>query len=83
MGGTRRGVRSGIISGGAAVVIWEMVPIVSGATLSAATGIYSLLPAFGIALAAVIIVSLCTKVDSDKVSELFERLKNNTSEAIQ
>ena len=80
---TMSGAVAGIISGGAAVVIWEMVPIVSGATLSAATGIYSLLPAFGIALAAVIIVSLCTRVDGDKVSELFERVKTSGSEAIR
>ena len=50
-------------------------------SLSAATGIYSLLPAFIIALAAVIIVSLCTKVDRQKVDELFARANAKETEA--
>lgn len=85
---TMSGAVAGIISGGASVVIWEMLPIIPGAdgnfiTLSVSTGIYSLLPAFAIALAAVIIVSLCTKVDKDKVNELFVRAKSKESKAIE
>lgn len=84
---TMSGAVAGIISGGASVVIWEMLPVVNAGeklvTLSAATGIYSLLPAFAIALAAVIIVSLCTKVDKQSVDELFNKVKKNSAEAIQ
>lgn len=83
---TMSGAVAGIISGGASVVIWEMVPMIpsDGAmlTLSAGTGIYSLLPAFAIALAAIIIVSLCTKVDSAKVADLFQKVKTGSGEAI-
>lgn len=42
-------------------------------TLSSETGVYSLLPAFFLALAAVVIVSLVTKVDKEKVEELFKK----------
>ncbi len=39
----------------------------------AATGIYSLAPAFLIAMAAVIVVSLITKINGAKVNELFAK----------
>lgn len=82
---TMNGAVAGIISGGASVVIWETIPMIPAdgafASLSAATGIYSLLPAFIIALAAVIIVSLCTKVDRQKVDELFARANAKETEA--
>ncbi len=82
---TMSGAVAGILTGGAAVVIWEMVPMIPGAdgfvTLSAGTGIYSLLPAFFLALAAIIIVSLCTTVDKDKVEDLFARAKENKTQA--
>ena len=64
---TIQGAVAGIIAGGASVIIWENVPVLSG------TGIYSLAPAFFIALAAVVVVSLITKIDQQKVDELFER----------
>ena len=69
------GAVAGIITGGVSVVVWEM--FFNG------TGIYSLLPAFVLALAAVIIVSLCTKVDKDKVDELFTRANAKDSKAIE
>ena len=62
---TIQGAVAGIITGGAAVIIWESVPVL------AATGIYSLAPAFVLAMAAVIVVSLMTKIDGAKVNELF------------
>lgn len=66
---TMPGAVAGIIAGGVSVVLWESIPALSG------TGIYSLAPAFVIALVAVIVVSLCTKVDNEKVSDLFTRAK--------
>lgn len=64
---TIQGAVAGIITGGAAVIIWENVPAL------AATGIYSLAPAFVLAMAAVIAVSLMTKIDGTKVNELFAK----------
>ncbi|MGN0670304.1 MAG: sodium:proline symporter, partial [Oscillospiraceae bacterium] len=66
---TMPGAVAGIVVGGASVIIWENVPVF------AQTGIYSLLPAFVLALIAVIVVSLATKVDKDKVDELFKAAK--------
>ena len=66
---TMPGAVAGIITGGVSVVVWESVPVFSS------TGVYSLLPAFGLAFLAVIIVSLATKVNREKVDELFARAK--------
>jgi len=83
---TMSGAVAGILTGGASVVIWEMVPMIPGAdgfvTLSVGTGVYSLLPAFFLALVAIVVVSLCTKVDGAKVDDLFARAKSNQSQAI-
>ncbi len=70
------GAVAGAATGGAAVIIWENVPALSG------TGVYSLLPAFFLAMAAVVIVSLCTKVDKEKVDELFAKVEATTVDAI-
>ena len=64
---TMPGAVAGIVVGGATVVIWENVPVLAG------TGIYSLLPAFVLAMIAIIAVSLATKVDMDQVEDLFKR----------
>ena len=66
---TMPGAVAGIIAGGASVILWESIPVLSG------TGVYSLLPAFFIALVAVVVVSLITKVDGKKVDELFAKAK--------
>ncbi len=66
---TMPGAVAGIAAGGASVIIWENVPAFAG------TGIYSLLPAFAIAMIAVIAVSLMTKVDKEKVDALFTAAK--------
>ncbi len=66
---TMPGAVAGIIAGGVSVILWESIPVLSG------TGVYSLLPAFFIALVAVVVVSLMTKVDGKKVDELFAKAK--------
>ena len=74
---TIQGAVAGIITGGVAVVVWENVKVFSE------TGVYSLLPAFFIALAAVIIVSLVTKVDPKKVDVLFAKAEATDVDAIE
>ena len=64
---TIQGAVAGIISGGAGVIIWEL--FFNG------TGIYSLLPAFVLAMVCVVVVSLLTKVDAAKADDLFARAK--------
>lgn len=66
---TMPGAVAGIIIGGASVIVWESVPLFSN------TGVYSLAPAFVLAMIAIIAVSLATKVDSEKVEELFSKAK--------
>ncbi|MGN0686919.1 MAG: sodium/proline symporter PutP [Oscillospiraceae bacterium] len=82
---TISGAVAGAVVGGASVIVWETIPffgyelLEDGArkalTLSSQTGLYSLIPAFFLAAAAIIIVSLMTKVDSKKVEELFAKAK--------
>jgi len=86
------GAVAGAAVGGISVVVWEMVPffgykaLENGAsaalTLSTETGIYSLLPAFALALVAVVAVSLITKVDKAKVEELFKKVESTTVDSI-
>jgi len=67
---TMPGAVAGIVAGGVSVVLWESIPALSG------TGIYSLAPAFAIAMIAIIVVSLMTKVDKEKVDDLFQKAKS-------
>lgn len=73
---TMSGAVAGIVVGGATVVVWENVKVLSG------TGVYSLLPAFVLAMIAVIVVSLMTKVDKEKVDELFRRAASSNIDAV-
>ncbi len=65
---TMSGAVAGVIAGGAGVIVWE--------AFFNWTGIYSLLPAFVLAAVCVIVVSLLTKVDGEKVNDLFARAKS-------
>ena len=63
------GAVAGIITGGASVIIWEQ--FFNG------TGIYSLLPAFVLALIAVVAGSLISGKTPEGVDELFEKAKTS------
>jgi sodium/proline symporter len=71
------GAAAGIISGGFAVMVWEYMICIPGAsgwtTLREATGLYSLAPAFVISLVCIITVSLATKEPQREVTEKFEQ----------
>lgn len=66
---TRAGALAGMLAGGAGVFLWKFVI----AKLGGVWAVYELLPAFLIALCADVIVSLCTKADSESV-EQFEQV---------
>ena len=66
--------RAGIVSGGLFVIVWDYLPIVSGQTPYAATGIYSLLLGFFISLICIVIVSLLTKAPSKEILDEFEKV---------
>ena len=64
---TLKGAIAGMVSGGAVVLLWENLPVCK------ATGLYSLIPGFFLALALVLVVSLCDKAPGREVTDLFER----------
>lgn len=68
------GAIAGIVSGGLFVIVWDYLPIVSGQTPYAATGIYSLLLGFFISLICIVIVSLLTKAPSKEILDEFEKV---------
>ena len=58
---TLAGAISGMATGALTVIIWDYLPIVSGATLYSATDLYSLVLGFVLALIVNVVVSLLTK----------------------
>lgn len=68
------GAVAGIVSGGVFVIVWDYLPLVGGATLYKATGIYSLLLGFFVSLACIVVVSLCTKKPDPEILEEFEQV---------
>jgi len=68
----RAGAIAGVIVGGLTVIIWSYIRLVDGATLGVATSLYSLVPGFFLAFAAIIVGSLVTKKPSDAILAEFE-----------
>lgn len=69
------GAMVGMISGAATVILWDYIPLMNGATLGSATGLYSLAVGFPIALVLMVVVSLCTKKPSSEIVSEFELIK--------
>ena len=63
---TYKGAVAGIVTGAATVLIWSEF-------LEEITSLYSLIPAFGLAFAAAVIVSLVDKAPSKEVEAVFEK----------
>jgi sodium/proline symporter len=66
------GAVTGIISGGATVLIWDYLPLVHGQTLGDATGLYSLLVGFVLSIVLIVVVSLLTKAPSEEILREFD-----------
>lgn len=64
------GAVAGMITGGVSVIVWEQ--------FCSGTGVYSLLPAFVLALIAVVVGSLVSGKQPEGVDELFEKAKAST-----
>ena len=71
------GAVAGIVSGGFTVIIWDYIPLVSGQTLGAVTGLYSLAIGFLISILLIVIVSLCTKAPDATILAEFDRVVSN------
>ncbi len=72
------GTVAGILSGGLTVIVWDYLPIISGRTIGAVTGVYSLLVGFAISMLSIVIISLCTKAPDAAIVEEFEKVNNYT-----
>ena len=73
---TLAGAISGMAVGALTVIVWDYIPLVDGATLYAATNLYSLVLGFAFALIVNVVVSLITKKPSQEVIDEFESIKS-------
>lgn len=72
---TRPAAAAGIIAGGVTVIVWDYLPILNGATLGTATGLYSLVPGFLLSLLFIIVVSLATqKTLPQSVTKMYDEV---------
>ena len=69
------GAISGMAVGTLTVIVWDYLPLVNGQTIYAATGLYSLVVGFFLALIVNVVVSLVTKKPSDEMVKEFESIK--------
>ncbi len=70
------GAIAGMATGALTVIVWDYLPIVNGQTIYAATGLYSLVVGFALALVVNVVVSLITKKPSKEITDEFESIKN-------
>ena len=69
------GALAGMIAGGVSVFVWKYLV----APLGGAFAIYELLPAFLVAIAVIIVVSLLTKAPNKEILDEFEAAKGNAT----
>ena len=69
------GAISGMTVGALTVIVWDYLPLINGDTIGTATGLYSLVPGFFLALIVNVIVSLVTKAPSKEITDEFDSIK--------
>lgn len=69
------GAISAMITGGTVVLIWEYIPF-AGKTLSAITGLYSIVPGFALGSLVMVVVSLLTKAPCAAILSDFDKVKS-------
>ncbi len=74
---TYKGAVAGIIVGALVDMVWLWLPI-SGATLTAITGVYELVPGFILGGIAAVLVTLIDKAPSAEVKAIFEKATDNS-----
>ena len=72
---TLAGAISGMAVGALTVIVWDYIPFVNGETFYSATGLYSLVLGFALALIVNVVVSLLTKKPSKEIIDEFESIK--------
>ena len=73
---TLAGAVAGMATGAVTVIVWDYLPLVNGETIYAATGLYSLVIGFALALVVNIVVSLISKKPSAEITNEFDSIKN-------
>ncbi len=75
---TYKGAVAGIVSGALVDMLWLWLPVSGGATLSAITGIYEIIPGFITGAVFAVVVTLLDKKPSEEVIAIFERATDNS-----
>ncbi len=75
---TYKGAVAGIIVGAAVDMLWLWLPVSAGATLTAITGIYEIIPGFILGALAAVIVTLLDKKPSAEVLAIYESATDNS-----
>ena len=73
---TLAGAVSGMATGALTVIVWDYLPLVNGETIYKATGLYSLVVGFALALVINVIVSLISKKPSQEMIDEYDSIKN-------
>lgn len=71
---TLAGAISGMATGALTVIIWDYLPLVNGETPYKATGLYSLVLGFALAMLVNVVVSLISKKPSKEIVKEFESI---------
>jgi len=75
---TYKGAVAGILVGAIVDMVWLWAPLCAGATLTAATGIYEIIPGFILGGIASVVVTLIDKAPSAEVEAIYERATDNS-----
>lgn len=75
---TYKGAVAGIIVGALVDMLWLWLPVLGGATLAGATGVYEIIPGFILGGIAAVAVTLLDKKPSAEVEAIFERATDNS-----
>ncbi len=75
---TYKGAVAGIVVGALVDMAWLWLPVCGGQTLTAATGVYEIIPGFVIGMLAAIVVTLIDKKPSLEVEAIFERATDDS-----
>lgn len=74
------GAIAGIVTGALVDILWLFLPVANGATLSAATGVYEIVPGFILGGLAAFIVAKATKAPSAEVEAIFAKATDESND---
>lgn len=75
-----QGAVAGIVVGALTVIVWDYIPLISGATLKEITGLYSLVVGFAVSAFAIFVVSMITPAPSVEMLQEFDDVRNKVND---